>query len=347
MKAVFKARLSEQENSLITGFCRSVRYCAIEQSIGFPALLNEQKITYFYLEHEGSIKSFCQISEKLRFASVWFGPVCDDRDVMLKSLCEIIDHYKKRRFWYLGIQLYLKSGYDSEYIDYALNRLYRIRYKFNNENTKASLEIDLDRSISDIYRDMRKGHKSDIQKALRSGMYIEEAQSEGDVKAFTDIYHKMTRTRKIHGHTSTEIKEIFNYVHDNGLGTLLLAKDSNKLVVGGAIIVKQGISARYLISASDPEKRDLPMTHLVIYKAIEMAKKERLRYFDFWGFNHFAIKDDQIYNVNLFKKGFGGYYTFFAKKMNIDLIPNGYNIHRFFSVIKKTKDRLGVSKYNL
>jgi len=344
MKAVFKARLSEQENRQIKSFCKSVRYCAIEQSIGFPALLNKQKLTYFYLEQESSIKSFCQISEKFRFAVIWFGPVCDDRDLMLRSLCEIIDHYKKRRFWYLGIQLYLKSGYDSEYIEYALNRLYRIRYLFNNENTKASLEIDLDRSISNIYGDMRKGHKSDIQKALRSGMQIEEAQSEGDVKAFTDIYHKMTKTRKIHGHTSMEIKRIFNYVQNNGLGTLLLAKDNNNMVVGGAIIVKQGISARYLISASDPEKRDLPMTHLVIYKAIEMAKKDRLRYFDFWGFNHFADKDDQIYNVNLFKKGFGGYYTFFAKKMNIDLIPNGYNIHRFFTVIKKTKDRLSLGK---
>lgn len=342
MKAVFKPRLSEQENNQITAFCRSARYCAIEQSIGFPALLNKQKITYFYLEHEGSIKSFCQISEKLRFAAIWFGPVCDDRDVMLRSLSEIIDHYKRRRFWYLSIQLYLKIGYDSEYIDYNLNKLYKIRYFFNNENTKASLEIDLEGSIINIYRSMRKGHKSDIQKALKSGIQIEEAQSANDVKAFTDIYHKMTKTRKIHGHTSMEIEEIYNYVHDNGLGTLLLAKDSNTMVIGGAIIVKQGISARYLISASDPEKRDLPMTHLVIYKAIEMAKSQKLKYFDFWGYNHFADNDDQIYNVNLFKKGFGGYYTFFAKKLNVDLLPNGYNIHRFYSVIKNIKDRLSV-----
>ena len=342
MNAIFKERLSEQEVGQITSFCRSSKYCAIEQSVGFPALLNKQKIMYFYLEHENSILSFCQINEKLRFATIWFGPVCDDRDVMLRSLCEIIEHYKKRRFWYLGIQLYLKSGYDSEYIEYALNKLYRIRYIFNNENTKATLEIDLGISISDIYRNMRKGHKSDIKKALRSGIRIEEAQTADDVQAFADIYHKMQKARKIHGHTTMEITGIYNYVCNNDLGTLLLAKDKNDSVVGGAIIVKQGISARYLISASDPEKRDLPMTHLIIYRAIEIAKEERMRYFDFWGYNHFADKDDQIYNVNLFKKGFGGYYTFFAKNMNINLIPFGYNIHSFFSVIKRMKNKLWV-----
>ena len=344
MEAVFKSELSEQEKSQITGFCRAARYCAIEQSIGFPAILNNQKLTYFYLKHENSIKSFCQISERFRFAAIWFGPVCDDMELMLRSLRKIIDQYKKRRFWYLGVQLYMKSGYESEYLEYALNKLYRIKYLFNNENTKASLEIDLERSISSIYRNMRKGHKSDIQKALRSGIQIVEAQSTGDVKAFVEIYHKMKKARKINGHSSAEIEGIFNHIHDNGLGSLLLAIDNNNIVLGGALIVKQGISARYLISAADPGKRDLPLTHLVIFRAIEMAKMEGLRYFDFWGYNHFADKNDQIYNVNLFKKGFGGYYTFFAKKMNIDLIPGGYNIHRFFSVIKKLKDRLSVGK---
>ena len=342
MVALFKTKLSEQEISQITGFCKSARYCSLEQSIGFPVLLNKQKTTYFYLEDEGSIKSFCQISEKFRFATIWFGPVCDDRDIMLRSLSEIIDYYKKRRFWYLGIQLYMKSSFDSEYIEYALNKSYRIRYIFNNENTKSSLEIDLSRNMSDIYRDMRKGHKSDIKKAMKSGLKVEEAQTGDDIKAFTDIYLKMVNARNIHGHTSEEIERIFNYIHDRDMGTLLLAKDIDHIVVGGAIIVKQGISARYLISTSDPQKRDLPMTHLIIYRAIEKAKEDKLRYFDFWGYNHFADKDDQIYKVNLFKKGFGGYYTFFAKKMNIDLIPNGHNILRFFGVIKKIKNRFKV-----
>ena len=340
MQVVFKSKLEDSDISKIKVFCDSVDYFAIEQAIGFTELLYNARITYFYLIEQDVIKSFCKINENFRFAHIWFGPVCDDRELMIKSINEIIKFYKKRCFWYLGIQMYKKSGYDTDYIEYALSKSHIINYVFNNENTKSSLEIDLERNMEDLYRNIRKGHKSDIKKAIKSGMRVEELRDGSELSSFISVYLKMCKARMMGGHSANEIEGICNYLIQHKKGQILLAKDANNIVVGGAILVFQGVSVRYLISASDPDRRDLPMTHLVIYMALKSAKTDNFKYFDFWGYNHFAEKDNQIFNINSFKKGFGGYYTFLAKKMNVSLIPFGFRLYRLSVYIKKLKQKL-------
>jgi len=328
MKAVFKTELNSSELENIKKFCDSVDYCSLEQSVGFNAVLSKTKVNYFYLIDDGDIKSFSQINENFKFAHIWFGPVCNDRELLITSINEIINFYKKRGFMYIGIQMYQKSGYDTDYIEYKLNALHNIKYVFNNENTKSSIEVDLDKSEEELYGKIRKGHKSDIKKAISSGVRVEKVTDYIDLKAFVDVYSRMCKAREIKGHSAGEIEGICNYLIQNKKGQLLLAKDKNNIVIGGAILSFQGISVRYLISASDPDRREMPVTHLVIYTALKNAKADNFKYFDFWGYNHFADKADQIFNINHFKKGFGGYFIFLAKKMNVNLIPYGFELYR-------------------
>lgn len=339
MQAFFKSELSIAEVTEIQKFCSAAEYFALEQSIGFSEILYTTKITYFYLLDRGALKGFCQINEHLKFAHVWFGPVCNSKEDVVASVNEIVRYYRKKGFWYLGIQMYVKSGKECDYIEYQLNRVCNIKYIFDNENTKSSLEIDLSSDFDKIYGGFRKGHKSDIKRAVNLGIHVEEADYENDIDAFCKLYRKMCDFRLIRGHTSSEVQKILDYLNNNNLGKLLIAKDSSNMVIGGSIFAYQGISVRYLLSASDPDRRDLPVTHLIICHALEMAKASNFRYFDFWGYNHFADKNDQISKVNSFKKGFGGYFTFFAKKMNINLIHGGYNIYRLFKVMKRVSGK--------
>jgi lipid II:glycine glycyltransferase (peptidoglycan interpeptide bridge formation enzyme) len=99
--------------------------------------------------------------------------------------------------------------------------------------------------------------------------------------------------------------------------------------------VYQGITVRFFRGTSDPDRRDIPMLHIVLYEAIKKAKAENFKYFDFWGYNHFVDENDQIFKINHFKKGFSGYYTFFAKKMNISLVPFGFNIFKLLLLVKR------------
>lgn len=340
MQAVFKYELDNTEIENIKKYCDSSDYFSLEQSLGFTGILYKTKIRYFYLIDGGIIKSYSQVNENFKFALIWYGPVCCDRELMITSINEIINFYKKNGFWYLSIQMYFKSGFDTDYIEYALNQSHVIKYFFDKSNTKTSLEIDLAESIDDIYGKIRKGHKSDIKKAIRSGLKVEPYRDTKDLDSFIEVYLKMCKVRGIRGHSSDEMHGICDYIIKNNKGQILLAVDNDDVIIGGIILANQGISVRYLIGASDPDRRDVPVLHLAIYRAIEKAKGENFRYFDFWGYNHFAGEGDQIDNINHFKKGFGGYYTFFAKKMNIELIPYGLKFYLLAGQIRKLKSKL-------
>ena len=95
-------------------------------------------------------------------------------NMCIRSINEIVLHYKKRGFWYLGVQMYLKTGSACDYIEYQLNRIHKIKYLFDNQNTKSSLEIDLGQSLEEISGNFRKGHKSDIKKAINFGISVRE-----------------------------------------------------------------------------------------------------------------------------------------------------------------------------
>lgn len=341
MKAVFKSELDNSDKQAVTKYAGSVDYCAIEQQIGFPEMLYRSRITYFLLWDEADcLQSFCQINENFKSAHIWFGPVCDDPDLMIESILRIVEYYKNRHFWYIGIQPYRKTGYEADYIEYCLSNKAKIEHIFDNENTKSSLEIDLNESIEEIWGKFSKGHKSSIKKAKKTGITVLAASSASEISSFLEVYHRMCRSRNISEHTPREIEGICSYLTSHNLGTLLLAYSPENKILGGAVFAYQGVSVRYLLSASDPDVRDLPISHLIVYEAIERAKLQLFKYFDFWGYNHFALPSDQIYLVNRFKHGFGGYFTFLMKKMNISLVPYGFFLYKMYNKIKRGVNRL-------
>ena len=342
MKAVFKFELDKTEQEKVKSFCDSVDYCSIDQYYGFSKYLSKTKICYFLLFDELQLKSYCLIKESYKAAHINFGPVCCDKEIMVISIEEIINYYKKRNFYYLGIQMYYKSGYETDYIEYHINKSYKVRYKFDNNNTKSTIEIDLGESIEDIFSNFRKGHKSDIKRAIKLGLTVEPVTSRTELESFYHIYLKMCEARNItEGELiSDKIFDFYNYLIENKRGDVLIVKDKDGLIIGGAIFAYQGITVRYFRGAADPDKRDLPISHMVLYEAIRKAKADNFRFFDFWGYNHFADQGDPVFSINHFKKGFTGYYSFFAKKMNIDLFPCGTRIFKLFLIIRNIKNRL-------
>lgn len=346
MQSVFKYSLNDIELENINAFSKTVDYCSIEQVPGWTKLYPTTKFCFFYIFNETGMKSYAQIIENQRFAQINFGPVCTDKNVMIDSLKEIIEYYKKKKFIFLGIQLFYKSGYETDYIEYKLNNLYKINYVFDNWNTKSSIEIDLNADIESIFRHFSKGHKSDIKKAQKLGIYIEELNSVPDLHVFNDIFTKMCNARHIdRGELRSDaVFDIYNLLNTQNRGKILLAKDNEHKIIGGIILVSQGVTLRYFKGASDPDLRHLPVTHLLIFEAIKYAKIQGFKYFDFWGINHFAEMQDHIYNVNHFKKGFGGYYTFLAKKMNISLIPFGFLIYKTSMLLKKKMVKFNLLK---
>lgn len=330
MQSFFKYSLTDSEQAAITEFCNSSDYCAIEQYPGWFPLFFNTRLCYYYLQEEQGLMAYCLIIESHGFATIEFGPVSRNANTTISAIRDIVRYYKSKRYLYLGIQLPHKAGYDTDYIEYQLNKLFKIQYRFDNRSTKSSLEIDLGQSMEEILRDFRKGHKSDIKKAQRLGMIVEEAASRDDLEAFAGIYQKMCAARKINEDEINDrnIFKISGFLSSQGKGYILIVKNADQRILGGIILVNQGNTLRYFKGASDPGHRDSPVLHIALYEAIKKAQLDGFRYFDFWGINHFAGEEDQAAAINRFKKGFGGYLTFFAKRMHIALVPFGFELFR-------------------
>jgi hypothetical protein len=349
MESVFKYELSEIEVEDIKQFCNSVAYCSIEQYLGWTQVFYKPKTCYFYLYDESGIRSFCQIEEKFKSAHIFLGPVCCDKEIMVTSLNEIIHYYKNRNYYYLGVQMYYKSGFDTELIEYTLNNKYSIKYIFDSENTQTSIEIDLEKSDDEIWNLYKSEHRGCIRKALKAGLTVDIVKNPSELDCFIKICVKMCKTRNIPEDCLPPniVYDIFNYLNFNKKGQILFVKDKDGIMLGGIITIYQGNSVRLYKGASDPDRRDLPISHLLINEIVQRAKKANFKYLDLWGYNHFVDKNHQVYNINKFKRGFGGYCTFFAKKMNISLIPGGYYIYIFLLGIKKLIIKLNLNTNKL
>lgn len=340
MQAVFKYELDNIEIEKIDKYCNSVDYCAAEQFIGWDEMLHKSKICYFYLCDDSEIMSFCQITEKYGAAQISFGPVCCDKEMMVASLNQIILYYKKKYFYYLGIQMYFKSGFDLDYIEYQLNKKYKIKYFFDSENTKSSIEIDLGQSIDEIFNNFTHKHKTAIRKAQKLEITVNKVQDAIELERLKGIFTRMYNKRNISDEAFlNNIIEIDKYLNNKGKGQSLVVKDKEGVIIGGTVVIYQGNTVRFYKGASDPERGDIPINYLLKFEIIKIAKEAGFKYLDFWGYNHFVSEKDQLFQINRYKKGFGGYFTFFAKKMNIDLIPFGTTIYRFMKTAGKILKR--------
>lgn len=133
-----------------------------------------------------------------------------------------------------------------------------------------------------------------------------------------------------------EISNISDFINKTDKGFFEFILD-NDVIVGALIIIFQGNSARYLKSASDPVRKDISIMHIGLFEAMKYCKAKGCLTFDLWGYNHFVNSNDQLFKVNTFKKGFGGNFTFFPKRMNFELKPTWFKI---YNLLKHFKSKL-------
>ena len=160
-----------------------------------------------------------------------------------------------------------------------------------------------------------------VRKALKNGVEICQAQSEGEIKAWYRILQQLYR-KKVR--TPLWSEEFFLQFYRNGVGNYLLVKHEGK-IIGGMMcpILKGKTIYEWYVCGLDEDFRECYPSVIATYAAIEYAKEHELPLFDFMG----AGKPDIPYGVRDFKMEFGG-----------ELVENG----RFVYVQKTILYRFGV-----
>ncbi|MFQ5670047.1 MAG: GNAT family N-acetyltransferase [Acidobacteriota bacterium] len=315
-------RLAAEERDEIQRFLDRVDDSTLEQDPEMPRILRDpRRPCFFTARREGRIVCYAQILERpqgpFARAELPFGPVFSDPEALLPSLEAIHRSYSLAGFASLSIGLGVRDTAWTREIEAALERRIRIRRQDDDRNW-SSLAVDLRREPRELLRRMSKGHRSAIKRALRDGLTVRRDLSPAAMETFSRLFLKMHAAR---GH-QVEAEQTRAILHDTlafldrrKKGHLFLAADSGGAILGGAIVVHQGTVARYYKGAADPDRRNQPVLHPVLFEAMTTARREGFRAFDLWGYNHRVGKEDQRYQINRFKKGFGGEFISYPRIM--------------------------------
>jgi peptidoglycan pentaglycine glycine transferase (the first glycine) len=333
MEFSFKYELEPADRREFVDFYNKAAAGAIEQNADWIYTTgNAGSYCYFRaVENANTVCTAIIYERKSRgvfYAEILFGPVFLEEDAAIESLKEIEGYYRKKGITVLTVQLGVPSSQRTEYIEHRLNKSLKPLYRFDRNNW-TSIGIDLAKTEEEIFKQFSKGHKSDIKKAEKANLIVTDEFTDDEFEQFVSVFLRMNAERGIKVDSSATrvyLEKVKCYFKESGAGKFLLVKDSEGVVAGGIAIVHQHETARYFKGAADPSKRQMPILHLAIREAIVKSKRNGFRLFDMWGYNHFVDEKDQVFFINRFKKGFGGEFIFYPKKMYFIFSPLRFRI---------------------
>lgn len=171
------------------------------------------------------------------------------------------------------------------------------------------------KNTDDLWKDLNRGRKETINRAIKQGITIEETDD------LDLVYHFETLSFKRKGlkfYISFEdLKTLDEYITKKGKRAILKASNRNGQVHATIYVVYNQKSAYALLTGSDPQYRKIGSHTLVMWEAIKFFR-DKTEYFNFGGSNMEPIESHL--------RGFGGTLTPYFHIYNEKLIERKNNI---------------------
>jgi hypothetical protein len=168
--------------------------------------------------------------------------------------------------------------------------------------------IELVADEEQLLRGMRKGHRADItrsEKLLQATVLDKDSITSEAFERYRMLHHRAAGrvTRPL-----ATFQMMYNWIRD-GLAILSVARLHAK-DVGFALVSVYKDAAYYSSSCEDPEHNNLPIGHILQWRAMQCLKKHWIRRYEiglqFYSSQPHAIVSQKESNISFFKRGFGG-----------------------------------------
>lgn len=263
-------------------------------------------------------KTYLEKLSKLKYKFFYYGSY---KEGVLESVIPV--QYKKiplirKRYSFIPGGIIGKENQD--FLEYALKDLKQnslvVRLEYSNiiSNTSYQLtsnhktiEIDLNQDLELIFENFSKSNRNLVRRADKDGVIIEISKDIKYVNNFIDMYKEMIKNKDIDSLDLEFLEEVIISMIKDDLGFFALGKFESD-IYNIAFVSVVGKRARYLYGASiRVEKRTPPIGQFLHYKIIKYLKENKYNIYDLGGIPHdIPAKEDSIYGVYKFKKGFGG-----------------------------------------
>ena len=228
----------------------------------------------------------------IRALTVNRGPVSDTPDAIIEGLQKLKQAALRQGFVYIDISPEWSGGCGRE-----LDRRLKLLGWQESGARRASLRLSLDPDLDEMLSRFRKVTRYEIRRSLRSEIEVRIAQ-EGESKTWVELYREMAAYKGFPAENTAHMHQVLEWLEgEPSRGALLLAFQQSSLL-GGVVVVRSGERCWYTFGATSKREK-YGVGHLLQWKALEWAKMNGCREYDFGGY-----REDTKAGTAFFKRGF-------------------------------------------
>jgi peptidoglycan pentaglycine glycine transferase (the first glycine) len=181
----------------------------------------------------------------------------------------------------------------------------------NTVQPPRTILVDLRGSEEEILARMKPKTRYNIRLAARHEVGVSESE---DFSAFARLMETTGARDSFSVHSGDYYRQAYAEFSPGGQSALLLATLTGE-TLAGLMVFAQGKRAWYLYGASSDIKREVMAPYLLQWEAMRWARARGCEVYDLWGIpdadeqtleTEFASRQDGLWGVYRFKRGFGG-----------------------------------------
>jgi len=271
------------------------------------------------------------------------GPILENKSYFKPHLEAVVSNIEKNGI-YLRLTTYIHG---KEYLFYKkeIESCQFFSTQSDSSLYNSTVILDLSDSLQTIRGNFRRSLKTQINKASKQSIYVDEDISSHEYFRFVELHNKFSMMRGFGEIEKNFADCLFRKIkHNPQFGKVLLAKYENE-IVAGIILLVSGNRAIYTwgYSSQDDKHNKLPLSHLLHWSGIQWAKNMNLKYYDFGGYWEERGDNDPI---NRFKTGFSKEIQCFVPEHTLYLSQSLGRLFYYLEKLKNTLDKINFLQKN-
>ena len=264
------------------------------------------------------------------------GPVGDGWDTLIPLIHQ---ECRRKRAITLLIEPDLWEGRHSHevypYLEFQQSG--RFQKAFQAIQPRRTLVIDLKQTDTQLLAAMKQKTRYNIRLAEKKGIQVHQSS---DMAGFSNLMQVTGSRDNFPVHHPSYYDTAYKLFEPDGACALFLAELHGE-PLAGLMVFKHGNRAWYLFGASSDHHRDLMPAYLLQWTAILWAKNKGCSSYDLWGVPdqdeidleaNFTRREDGLWGVYRFKRGFGGELKRTVDPIEFDYLPLVCKFYRYLRV---------------
>jgi lipid II:glycine glycyltransferase (peptidoglycan interpeptide bridge formation enzyme) len=241
------------------------------------------------------------------------GPVIDwDNSQQCRKLLDAVHAEAKQR---RAVFLKIEPDVEHENVEMAERLIDMGFVSADTIQPQTSLTIEISGDEDSILAAMKQKTRYNIRLATKKGVTVRQGNAD-DVKIFHDLSLTTSDRDGFGVHSLAYYQACFNLFAPHRCALFIAEFEGEPIAALMAFC--QGQDAYYFYGASANQYRNLMPTYLIQWAAIQWAKEQGCTRYDLWGVpdadpktleTEFKNRNDGLWGVYRFKRGFGGKYV--------------------------------------